>query len=82
MTDVRKVVSVHPRTITEFSTGDAQVTRRRRSVSRIAQPLTYTKVDADVWLLAMHAANGDPSRIQVIGPDTVIVHNNSNWKRK
>lgn len=52
----------------------------RKQQSR-SGPVTVITVHADVWEAALRVAEGDPLRIQIIDPTTVIVHNRRTTRR-
>ena len=49
--------------------------RRRRRISRRSFPVQVTQVDPLLLAASLGLADNDPSRLQILGPDTVLVRN-------
>lgn len=62
----------------EFKVHSMAAGKRRRTTrpSRIQNHSTVV-VNRKVWRKAMELADGDFRRIEVVGPETVVVHNKS-----
>lgn len=57
------------------------VTVKRRSPRRRLKPETaYIKVDARVWQAALRLAEDDVTRIEVLSPTEVVIHNKRKWR--
>lgn len=72
MTTVREDVSVHPKTITEFS--EKPKSSRKRGSNKSSK-ITKVTVDPRIWETALKLAEGDALRIKVIHETEVIVLN-------
>lgn len=43
-------------------------------------PVTVVQVVPAVWRRALGLAAGDTSRLQILGPGSVVVHNSGSWR--
>jgi hypothetical protein len=78
---VRKRASVHPKTVTKVSKGHHTKAKPKRKPARKHPKLeVHIKVDPRVWEKALELCEGEPSRIEVISSEEVIVHN-SGWRK-
>ena len=48
----------------------------------VGGPVTETKVDPQVWKVALELAGGHPRRIEVVSAQVVVVHNHADWNRR
>lgn len=69
--------SLHPTTVSEA----AKHLQKRTRKAAPRNPVTIVKVDLRVWRKALELAGREISRIEVISPTNVIVHN-PGWKKK
>lgn len=76
MDKVRKVVNLHPKTVTEYKSHE----KRKPRAKGKRNPVVDKSVDKRVWKKAMELAEGDATRIVNRKRDSVVVVNQS--KRK
>lgn len=55
--------------------GEQDQPRRRRRSRRKTEPVTVCRVDALLMAVAVDMADGDRSRVRILGPTTVLVEN-------
>lgn len=55
--------------------------RRRRRAPRRTAPVTVTRVDPQVWRIAIRLAKGDMGRLRVVDSTSVVVINVSRYAR-
>lgn len=78
--------SVHPDTLTRLSQGELDLPaglrpKRRGTPWRTVRSQGYElRVHPRVWEIAIGLAERDRSRIEVLSPTEVIVHNTSDWR--
>lgn len=44
------------------------------------EPAPATTVNPSVWADALRQADGDATRIEIVSPTSVVVHNRSDWR--
>lgn len=56
--------------------------QKRKSTPMVPSAASTILVDPRVWEAARGLAGGDMGRVQVLGPEEVIVWNDRNWRKR
>jgi len=75
MSKVQHQARVHPRTVTELSTGAVRAPRRYRRTRSLTPRVEVRGVHPLAWGAALRLAGGDAARIQVVSYTECVVRN-------
>ena len=81
---VRKDSRLHEKTV-QAAERHARSFAARKGSARghtVGGPVHETKVDPQVWKVALELAGGHPRRIEVVSAQAVVVHNHADWNRR
>jgi hypothetical protein len=85
---VKRIIAdatVHEKTVVKAAANLDEVKVRRRR--KKAEPskngeVNHITVHPEVWATALTLAGGDRHRVQVFGPENVLVHNTTEWRSR
>jgi hypothetical protein len=61
---------------------EQQPRRRYQTERHYPSKVESTTVNPKLWKQALRMVGGDKKRLQILGPDSVMIHNNADWRRK
>lgn len=77
MKKVGRDAALHEKAVQAVAKGEVAPRRRTRGANKVDPngEVNHIRVLPEVWAKALEVSGGDPSRIQVIASDDVVIHN-------